>query len=439
MKHAIQFMLMAGCIIISVFIFSCSDSERHLGLSGNTSRVVINLNMPDLHAANDGSIIDRVLNFFSPRNAMAQSAPATFGSISIRVTGSDIGLIEKSFVGGGAISFNVPSGDLRQFEVIATVAPDDPSAAASFRGTAVANLPAGATVSVPVVMRLNETKIIVPDSYYNRLVVMNSINSTGAVISQYNCGGDGCSFQPHDVDFDTRGKLYVLDTLSNDILRFNSLDASIDNTVKSLGFFTDPSTHSIAIDRINNYLYFADSISNLYQVNLNDPLPLTPAVKDITPLNTIIGIDTTPDGELYIMGNSSLPGGTRIYKYNPGTTSDSGAVEGQPYISSDKLVNPMDIMVRPPYIYVLANPDPILRIPINDFTLKYYATYGTITYPLTKPGDFYGPKKFLGLRNTLVIIDDSGNNNQLIFLDYPLFTGWSTAPSSIGFEFYAGG
>ncbi|HNW30662.1 MAG TPA: hypothetical protein PKN50_19455, partial [Spirochaetota bacterium] len=203
-------------IILSVLIIlqflSCSENERRIGLSGQTSTVILAIGNAAEHTAQNEplNILDRILHLFES-NAIAQTAPAAFSSVKVRVTGPDIGLIEKDFNPYGTISLTVPSGSLRQFEVIAYVAPGDLSAASSFRGTAVANLPAGETVTVPVPMGLYETKIVVPDSGNNRLVILDTMSSWRAQLTTLTADGqDSISLTgPRDVDFDSRGRIYI--------------------------------------------------------------------------------------------------------------------------------------------------------------------------------------------------------------------------------------
>ena len=166
--------------MLMAVILSCSDSESRLSPLLRHTTVVINLGMPPENpSAYDNIILNRIRRFFVP-DAIAQTAPATFSNILVRVSGPDIGIIEQNFGPIGTISLDVPAGSLRQFKVIATVSHLDPSGALSFRGTAVANLPEGETVSIPVVMTLFEARLVVPDEFQNhRIVKINSLSCEG--------------------------------------------------------------------------------------------------------------------------------------------------------------------------------------------------------------------------------------------------------------------
>jgi hypothetical protein len=134
---------------------------------------------PENPSAVEDTIWNKIRKFFVP-DAIAQTAPATFSNILVRVTGPDFGIMEQNFGPLGTISLDVPAGNLRQFEVIANVSPIDPGAARSFRGTALANLPEGETVSIPVVMTLFEARLVVPDEFQNhRIVKINSLSCEG--------------------------------------------------------------------------------------------------------------------------------------------------------------------------------------------------------------------------------------------------------------------
>src|SRR3990172_2388750 len=206
-------------LIITLGLVSCSDSENRISPLLRNTTVILNTGLPPESASADNSLLDRIRRLFV-RDAVAQSAPASFSSIRVRVTGADFGVIEQTFAGGGLISLSVPSGSFRQFEVTAFTAPGDPNPAVTFRGTAAANLPAGETVSVPVLMRLSEIRIIVPDFLNGRIIVMDDMSGAGwTVIDGGKLGLD--TIQPFDVDFDARGRIYIADQVSNGIIRID--------------------------------------------------------------------------------------------------------------------------------------------------------------------------------------------------------------------------
>jgi hypothetical protein len=318
---------------------SCSDSETRKNSLLQQATVIINIGMPEEHASLSRSIINRIFHFFV-RDAIAQTAPAAISSIVVRVTGPDMSPIERIFPPTGGISFSVPAGNVRQFEVIAAVAPEDPGAAASFSGMAVANLPAGASVNVPVVMRLHETKIIVPDYYNNRLLIMDTVSGTYTSKQGTSFIGD-YNITPYDIDFDSKGRMYISDHYNNDIVRVNSFSLTDPNPPVWFNVTNVP--NAIAVDRVNDIVYYTDT-ANLYRRTLDGAaLPPMP----IDTITNIYGFDVGPDGNLYIAGVTSTSG-AGVYKYNVST----GMVTGQ-YSNPTVINNPYDVQVKYPFIYVL--------------------------------------------------------------------------------------
>ena len=180
MKSISKITIYITAFMLTAVILSCSDSEHKLSPLLRHATVIINLGMPPENpSASDNTIWNKIRRFFVP-DVVAQTAPATFSNILVRVSGPDIGTIEQNFGPLGTISLDVPAGSLRQFKVIAAVSPLDPSGALSFRGTAIANLPEGETVNVPVVMTLFEARLVVPDEFQNhRIVKINSLSCEG--------------------------------------------------------------------------------------------------------------------------------------------------------------------------------------------------------------------------------------------------------------------
>jgi len=431
MKHAIQYITVSALIIFTGLVFSCSDSERRMGLLGQTSTVVINLGLPADDTATNRSLIDRLRRLFI-RDAIAQTAPAAFSLVRVRVTAVDIGVIEKTFNAFGSLSLNVPAGALRQFEVIAYVASGDPSAAISFRGTATANLPAGETVSLSVIMGLNETKIVLPDPFDNvgpltqRLIQINDMTGAGWIEKTGSDMGFFGTFRPWDVDFDNRGRIYIANNNGNSgsdrIIRINNMS---DTACITLGNGSNSGIFTVAVDRVNNYVYYStDSILQLRRCSLDGTgdMSLTPP----SSISSINGLTVGSDGSLYIVGINGSSQGT-LYKYNPVTQTEIASYTG--------LVTPSDVVVRPTAIYIADASDVFSNkiVQLNS-NLQFVAGYGTWYYPPsianTNPGMFYQPRRFAGIRNDeLIIIDDAPPNydfDKLVSIRDIYGTGWTT-------------
>jgi hypothetical protein len=453
MKQILHIIILGTCIAI-LSIASCSDSEKRLSPLLNQTKVIIDLGLPPVHAVSETTIWDKIRGFFI-RDAIAQSAPAALGSILVRVTGWDIGVIEQSFGPLGTLTLNVPSGSFRQFEVIAYVAPGSPSAALSFSGAAIANLPAGETVTVTVFMTLNETKIVLGDvassfSVPGRIVMIDSFSSpnwtvlTESLLIDAGYTGSPNSFRPYDISFDTRGRIYIannsslapslgviriddinganlIQTGSNPFIRFGE---NIGNVV------------SISVDKIQNKVYFATS-ANIHQSNLDGSDTVTRTPTGIT--TPIRGIDVGNDGMLYVAG------GNVVYKYNWQTDTILGSFSG--------LNTPFDVLNRPPYVYVANSQNTtgrqIVQLLVNtDNSLSLSAFYGNQVSSTNKNApNFYGAHRFAAIRNDGFFIEDclppfGMELAKLVYIHDITGSGWDTfGDTGIGinqFRFFSG-
>ena len=319
----IVFTLIAGASFLS-----CFDSESRLPSAGDTT-VIFNLGLkPDIDTAS-ASVIDRVLRLFT-RDAVAATAPAVFSNISVQVSGSGIGTFTKDCQPAGVVSLVVPGGGIRTFEVTAQVAAGDPSAAVSFRGVTTANLPAGETVRIPVVMELNETKLLVPDMNNNRLVLLEGLSSAGwaGTLTAANLGITGL-FYPYDIDYDSRGRIYIANDVSSgaDIIRMDDLNGTnrIQFDINFAGVFNLTNVIGIAIDRKRDILYCISStelfkvpLSSIANNTMTGVVRLDNHVVNGNISSNNFGIDVDEDGMLYIVNGGSA-GGSYITKYNPVT------------------------------------------------------------------------------------------------------------------------
>ncbi len=417
MKRIAHIVIVSGLICSSVLIFSCSDSEHRLPYIGkNMAMVTIKLGLPGEQTSVSSSLIDRMLRIIT-RDAMAQTAPAAFSSYTVNVTAAGMIPIQQSFT-SSAITLTVPAGTARTFEVIAYVSAGDPSAALSFRGTTTLDLIAGQTVNAPVAMSLNETKIVVPDPFPqgkpSRIVQINDMTGAGWIAksgSQIGYTGGDSNFYPYDVDFDSRGRIYIANNRSSTpydvVIRIDTMSST---TCTTLGTGGGSGIRAIGIDRARNIVYYANSLNGTTSLRKYDLTTSTNTVIT-TPsaINSITGIDVASDGILYLVG-TNVSGYPSIFRYEPTSNTVTNS-----YYNMSYFMGANDPKVMPPYVYVTNTSLTgymIFRFDLAD--LGNQVNYGTLYTSgiTTTQGYFYGPRRFVGIRNdALIIIDEDGSNH----------------------------
>ncbi|MBN2161100.1 MAG: hypothetical protein JW807_17065 [Spirochaetes bacterium] len=440
MKRTLHFFILA-CMVLALGL-SCSDSESRVPAYLKTAKVIINLGLPEAHATASQSIIDRVLRFFA-RDAVAQTAPASFSSIFVRVTGPDMGPIEKTFSPGASISFEVPAGAVRQFEVIAYVAPGDPSAAVSFRGTGAASLPAGSTVSIIVAMSLYETKLVIPEYYNNRLYIIDSLVDTIPVTIYANTLAEKNSpefsswytfmdIQPYDIDYDSLGRIYM----SNDpdveyacIMRMNTVNG--DGVVPIVELSGMGQIYGIAIDRKRNLLYYGTDSNGIWSVDLSlkteRQLPLPIAYSG---LSMIRGIAIDEEGNcLYLTG--SYGGFYGVLKFKADEPENTDITRWTQLTSLEPTDETFDVLIKKPFVYVSqystsgGTNNNILQLAAADLTYTGTIMEGLIS--VEPPIFFFGPTRFVAKMNRGIRVMDQApsliDNRIVFFLDMD-GTGW---------------
>ncbi|MBN2158089.1 MAG: hypothetical protein JW807_01745 [Spirochaetes bacterium] len=124
------YIVVVFCLIAAAALSSCSDSESRLPFKSDSTKVIIDL----------GS---------KPKSGdmRLSAAPTGITSIKITVTGPGMALLERDFSPlNTVVELNIPSGLMRVFRVVVR------TSEVEYVGTAVWNLGAGQTVSVPVAM-----------------------------------------------------------------------------------------------------------------------------------------------------------------------------------------------------------------------------------------------------------------------------------------------
>ena len=430
------YLLLLPLVVTAAFI-SCSNSESRMP-TADTALVTINLGLPPSSVA-DRSIAGRVFSFLVPDAVAAVTAPALFSAISVRVTGADIGVIEQTFPPADSVSLSVPAGDLRTFEVTATVAPYNSdvlgtySAAETFSGVSRANLPAGASVSVPVLMKLGSSKIIVPDYYSNRLVIMKNMGEVLTTLGYVFLPAATQLASPRDVDFDARGRIYIAD--GNAVYRCD--DMSGDNAI----IIYNGAVQAVAVDRDHDFVYLASGTSILRR-NLDGTTPSSPpGTVPSGLLISINGLDVGPDGDLLVSGLDGLNYNWGIFKID-GSAAGAGVIAS--YSNASLMSVPYDIQSQGGAIFVLnprGTPDTYLLQfadgPGSTFTL-------TGSGPLPAIGAFSNAGHFSAVRSDGLIIQDKQytpiSQSVIVFVMSATGLGWTTyTDGTLNFYDYAGG
>jgi len=304
-----------------------------------------------------------------------------------------------------------------------------------------------------VLMGVYETKIVIPDpgpssSPNNRIIQINDISGAGYTIKTGASIGFLGSFMPWDIDFDARGRIYIATngfaTGECRVIRLNNTNSTsyslvADNNLSGI--------IALAVDRIRNYVYFSPSnpataTYGFRRCNLDGTgMTVVLTVTGVDTIQTVTGMDVDSSGMLYISGSNSL-GQPRIFQYDP-------VAQTVTRVYTTNLNGPEDVRVISPYIYVAnANGGANLKILQLDGNLQFVAGYGSQVAipPDTNPGQFYGPRHFVAIRNdSLIIMDDYSaptNADKLVSITNILGAGWTTLPTTGDgqslFKFYYG-
>lgn len=463
-KHLCALIL---ALALGALAISCADSESRMPLGGATA--IIKLGHSDA--------VDKALAPGAPLAASETLPPfALFDRVMVTVSGPDIGTIQKNFPYSDTISMDVPAGAVRRFEVTVFVAPFDPdnfltwTAASTFKGTSTANVPAGATVSVPVMMILDETKFVIPDYLNNRIVQFSTIPTALATWVP------ATSTNPVDIDFDARGRIYVLNksVLSGyDMIYRSETIMTTGTQVLDQAYFPNLTIRAFTIDRRRNILYLAnyDFGIDIISVDLSQSLP----AMEMTFLNTvdpstynpyfsdITAMDVGNDGMLTIIGND-YNANQIMMRYNPfmselvcseGCHKIYGFPVGAPFDFSSLYITPKDVQVRGQDVCVLTQSDMpgfvLLQFQATPAGFVLGTHFGTIPSIMGPPEKnfFYGPQQFAIRRENLLVVIDEGSYydmwnhgvDRLVLTDFDIARPWTTfgrTGSGDGqFNFYA--
>jgi hypothetical protein len=295
--------------------------------------------------------------------------------------------------------------------------------------------------------------IVISDTENNRVVQIDDMSGTGwTALNGSDLGGEWTAvplgpshFRPWDVDVDPDGRIYIANNYGGSGIGANRVVRIDDITGANLVLFNDPEDDygivALAVDWINNYVYYAASdftgpnTSPLFRSDMDgnnaENLDVGTGVDEIMDIR---GMAVDMYGILYIAGISG--GVERIFRYDT-------ALQSVTHTYADNLNQVGDVLYKPNNLYVAnrdgSDPYKILMLDPDSLTLT--GNYGSAALNLDTPtpgtdaGTFYGPFRFTAtLNRKLYILDfydrfgnpDIDDHSRLVSIEDIVGTGWET-------------
>jgi hypothetical protein len=320
------------------------------------------------------------------------------------------------------VTVRVPSGLSRLF----TAAVHTASATSS--GEKQVNLENDGDVSVTIDLELSETKIIVPDTLNDRIVQIDDMQGNDWVeLDSTNFGLTGTEFNPYDIDFDSLGRIYIaIDYTSGpstpQVLRLDDFnDSTSDIIIKGMS----KGVVSLAIDRENDLVYYSTDFGSGNNIHRSDYDGNNNGVF-VSGSYGFYGLAVDESGEVYAVDDESDY--VFLNKYDTNGNLVDGAVE------YSYLNNPLDVIVRDPYLYLIDN-FKILKLDPSDLSKDPSLQFGKPDdgIPPEDPEEFYGPRQFMAVNKFkfTIIDEDFSLKDRLVSFDAdPLGNNWETYGST---------
>ena len=372
---------------------------------------------------------------------VARGLPSTITSINLTVSGEGMETIVESIDPSEAsYTIEIPAGTGRLFEL--EMAPSSENVFLKYTGSTTSDLIAGETADIDISMEVSEMRLVIPD-YANtttgpRIIQIDDI--TGANWQELkgtdiNFASDS-EFLPYDIDYDSNGRIYIANNYSSTgstrLVRLDSFqDTAYEEIVSELD--TGGSGVScVAVDRVNNYVYYSSAFSPIRRKNLGPPLG-TQETFDILAESAVSNFSTSgysvdEDGILYITNNME----NSVIKYDPSLAEGSRVIDTY---SSIELLNPWDTMIFGDYIIVSNESGATgYRIFVLDKNMNLVNSFGTSPSgfdPITPTdNDYFGPKRFIAILNKKITVIDEGqpdleSHDYLVQIDDIYGNGWT--------------
>lgn len=357
-------------------------------------------------------------------------------SITLTVTGPGMDPVEVSYSElPSVINISVPEGTEREFELTVTTGSGYAGPIASYRGTATADVTLDSTV-VELTMGIGSTKLVMPDARNARLVQIDDMLGTNwTTLSSSDLTGWAVYYRPWDVDFDSEGRIIVVNNgvATGDAVLW-AVD-SIDSSVYTPLYIGNGGFIAVTVDRENRLIYFASTSGQLYSCDYFGTNVIS--TYDMTGISLIRGMAVS-NGMLYLAAEDSGDGMPIVSKYDP---SNGGSVVKT--INTD-LISPRDVMVKDGYVYIAdydntgGSNHKIIRLSMDLDSPVELPNSGT--HPML------GPQRFIAVLNKeIYFIDDADNYtnyDKFVAMDDILGNGWTSYGSEGSgtgqFAFYYG-
>jgi hypothetical protein len=350
------------------------------------------------------------------------------GSCTVTITGTGIAApVTQTFTPG--TPFTVPRGTARTFSLRLPVNPNA-GAVLNWTGAATQDVLNDA-VTVNITPHIDQVKLLVPDTQHNRVVQINDMNAntTGTDWMIYNTGSG--SVYPSDVDFDSRGRIYIANTGEGTLDFVQRMDDINNTKPKSIYRTSGTGAIALAVDRINDIVYFATSSGEFFWTDLDATKVYSLSIKNFTGGNyfsSVTGIDTDSAGYLYISGSGNNVQG--VFK-----VSTSGTVVA----SYSMELEPQDVICKNSYIYITDTSN-FQIIQLNSANLTNPVMYGQ-SFQTDSPGNFYRPYHFISSINGNFRVTDTNNGyarsvvSRIVSFNDISGNGWSTFTPTGGESF----
>lgn len=387
-------------------------------------------------------------------------SPGMISGITLSVSGPDMTSGTHSISPQtGIIEIEVPAGPERRFDVLALADPESINAIKSWAGSATADLKAGVAAQILISMRISETKLIIPEpgyydggDYSGRLVQMDNMTGAGwkeisgeTIIMDIFSEAVLNEFAPWDVDIDNEGRIYI----ANNSYEQNGVIIRMDDiTGAGAEIFVDTVSYpnALAVDRVNNLLYYSEDASSLTRAPLSENTTMSSATYDINmEAESFFGdgeylyiTDFCPgeDGKIYIsdannnrvvLFDTEAPAGSRIISAVEGEVMlpiDKGGI--MPGADGSVLSEPRDVLFKNGLVYTAnySGPDGYkLIVYSSDLLFQYYHT-GLSNILAHEFYSLYGPAKFVGQANPYIsLIDEAMEYGPQRVVSFPPFAG----------------